>query len=207
MNISDIFKYESVEDFISAKGQDYCDRMAEILSLALTRDANLYEWCILNFNDIMDKDKAAIEYIFEKIGFIKDFFLAKDPEGVKECRFSNYGSLLARGLKDYFKDELSYGQCWGLGMIAVSNISYKRQLLSKEEFYEIRDMFVPFGLTISLDKYDVDSVLDIIKGYDDYEDEMADFVLLKKIGKAAFYKNVSEDEIKAALSELYVEWD
>lgn len=207
ININDYFNYADVDEFIKPNGREYSDQMAELLMFGLIRDASFYEWCILNFNEIMDKEYGAITYVFSKINFIKQFFVSKDPAGVKETLYLNFGRIFAEGLHEYFKDTFTYAECLGLGIIASSDISYKREMLSKEEFYEIRDMFVPFGLTISLDKYDVNAVLDNIKGNDNYDEYMKNFVLLKKTGKATLYDNVTEDELEMALNNLIVEWD
>ena len=41
-----------------------------------------------------------------------------------------------------------------LGTVAAAYISWKKEMLSMEEFYEIRDMFVPFYLPISVENID-----------------------------------------------------
>lgn len=207
MVISEVFKYNSVDDFINTSGREYSDQMAEVLALGLIRDASFYEWCILNFNEIMDKEVEAIEYLFSRIEIIKQFFEAKDPTGKKEGKMLDFGCLIARGLQDFWGDKFTFAEFRGLGMIAQAYISYKREMLSKEEFYELRDMFVPFGLTISLDKFDVNMVLEAVKSDSSYDDTMKNFCLLKKIGKAVLVSDVTEEELKEGINSLIVEWD
>lgn len=201
------FDYENAQDFVKASGREYADQMAEVLRLALIRDASLYEWMILNFNDIMDKEIDAIEYIFDKISFIRQFFVTKDPNGIKERYFLDFGEIYSKALHRFFEGKYSEAECDGLGMIASAYISYKREMLSKEEFYELRDMFVPFGLTISLDSFETDAVMELIKTDADYDTAMNNFVLLKKIGKAVIASNVTETELEMGLKKLIVEWD
>ncbi len=55
--------------------------------------------------------------------------------------------------------QLLHGQCVALGYVAAAHISYKRGLLSKAEFYEIRDMNVGFDLPISITGLDTEAVL------------------------------------------------
>ena len=110
-------------------------------------------------------------------------------------------------LEKYFDFKYSHGECVALGSVAAAYISYKRSLLSKEEFYEIRDMFVPFGLPISLDAFDVDRVYENIGHDKKNTDSGLKFILLKKIGKAVIASDVTEDEIRDAIRSLIVEWD
>ena len=99
-----------------------------------------------------------------------------------------------------------HGECVALGCVAAAYISWKREMLSMEEYYEIRDMFVPFNLPISIEDMDIEEVLSYTKSDKKMENNQIKFVLLKKIGKAVVDKTVTDDEIRAALKEiLYIE--
>lgn len=71
-----------------------------------------------------------------------------------------------------------------------------------EEYYEIRDMFVPFYLPISVDKLDVQEILRLTKSDKKMESGQIKFVLLKKIGKAVIDRTVTDEEIIAAINEI-----
>lgn len=72
-----------------------------------------------------------------------------------------------------------------------------------EEYYEIRDMFVPFYLPISVDGINPEEILALTKSDKKMEAGKIKFVLLKKIGKAVIDKTVTEEEILAAIKEIY----
>ena len=75
-----------------------------------------------------------------------------------------------------------------------------------EEYYEIRDMFVPFNLPISIEDIDPEEILKLTKSDKKMEDGQIKFVLLKKVGKAVIDKTVTDQDILNALSEIhYVE--
>ena len=80
-------------------------------------------------------------------------------------------------------------------------------MISMEDFYEIRDMFVSFDLPISLDELDTDEIIRLTKSDKKASSDGLKFILLKKIGKAVIAKDVTDDEIKAALLQLVVEWE
>lgn len=207
MKACDIFAYKNIDDFISCEPREYCDRMCEVIRLGLVRDGSFYEWLILNFNEIMDKDAQTLELMFSKIANIKSFYEAKDPEGIKDGRALEYGKAIGRALRSVVGSSLSDGEYEGLGMIAASNVAYKREMLSMDEFYEIRDMFVPFGLTISLDSFDVDAVVEALYNDDDFSLELENMPMLKKIGKVTFISDIKREEIRDSISALIVEWD
>ena len=75
-----------------------------------------------------------------------------------------------------------------------------------EEYYEIRDMFVPFNLPISVEGINPVEILALSKSYKKVEGSKIKFILLKKVGKAVIDLNVTDDDILNAVKEiLYIE--
>lgn len=52
-----------------------------------------------------------------------------------------------------------------------------------EEYYEVRDMFVPFNLPISIEDLDINEIIKITKSDKKMEHGQLKFILLKKSGK------------------------
>ena len=71
-----------------------------------------------------------------------------------------------------------------------------------EEFYEIRDMFVPFYLPISVENIDPQEILKLTKSDKKMEAGTIKFILLKKIGKAVIDRTVTDEEILDAIEEI-----
>ena len=93
-----------------------------------------------------------------------------------------------------------------LGCVAAAYISFKRGLLSTEEFYEIRDMNVGFDLLFSVEDIDPQEILTITKSDKKMAQGSVKFVLLKKIGKAFIDTTVTDEEILEAVNFiLYTE--
>ena len=199
--------YAATNTLKSLPDREFSSGMAEILKAGLIKDASFYEWMINAFSDIMDKDPEILCQMLYKAVGIKQFFVTRDPFEENERMMLNFGHTIGHALEKYYDFRYSHGECVALGSIAAAYISFKRQLLSDMEFYEIRDMFVPFGLPISLDSFDVDAVCDNI-GHDKKNTESGlKFILLKKIGKAFIASDVTKDEIIEAARSLIVEWD
>lgn len=72
-----------------------------------------------------------------------------------------------------------------------------------EEYYEVRDMFVPFNLPISIDDIDSEEILSLTKSDKKMEAGQIKFVLLKKVGKAYVDRTVTDAEILDAVQEIY----
>lgn len=179
---------------------------AEAMKSALIKDAIFYEWQIENMYEICDRDLETLKELVYRSCNIKRFIVEKDPTEKGDRALLNLGHTIGHAIEKYKNFNMTHGECVALGCIAAAFISWKREMLSMEEYYEIRDMFVPFNLPISIDDVDVEEVLRITKSDKKMENNQIKFVLLKKIGKAVIDNTVSDDEIRAALKEIvYVE--
>jgi 3-dehydroquinate synthase len=75
-------------------------------------------------------------------------------------------------------------------------------MLSMEEYYEIRDMFVPFYLPISIDDIVPEQILELTRSDKKMEAGHIKFILLKKIGKAVIDRTVTDEEMLEAIKEI-----
>ena len=78
-------------------------------------------------------------------------------------------------------------------------------MISMEEYYEIRDMFVPFGLSITTEDLDIEEIVRLTKSDKKMEQGKIKFVLLNKIGKAVIDRTVTQEEIADAVRQIIYE--
>ncbi|MBO4807908.1 MAG: 3-dehydroquinate synthase [Lachnospiraceae bacterium] len=182
--------------------REYFQGFAEVMKTAIIRDGNMYEWLIENMYEICEKDSAIIMDMLIKALNIKKFYVEKDPSDNAERMVLSLGHTIGHALEVYSDYTLLHGECVALGIVCAAYISWKKSYLSMEEYYEIRDMFVPFYLPISVDNLDVNRVLELTKSDKKMADGQIRFILLKKIGKAFIDATVTDDEILAALNEI-----
>ncbi len=199
--------YIAVNTLKKLPDREFSSGMAEVLKAGLIRDAAFYEQLITDFSTVLDKDNDVLKAMISKAVAIKQYYVTKDPFEQNERMILNFGHTIGHALEKYFDFKYSHGECVALGSVAAAYISYKRSMLSDEEFYEIRDMFVPFLLPISLDEYDVDEAIKNIIHDKKNTDTGLKFILLKKIGKAVIVNDVKQDEIRDAMNNLIVRWD
>jgi 3-dehydroquinate synthase len=156
--------------------------------------------------EICDKDTDVINEMVQRSLLVKKAVVEKDPTEKGERALLNFGHTIGHAIEKQMDFKMMHGECVALGCVAAAFISWKRQLISMEEYYEIRDMFVPFNLPISIEGIDKEAVLELTKSDKKADSDRIKFVLLKKIGKAFIDDTVTREEMSAALDEIiYVE--
>lgn len=182
--------------------REYASGMAEVLKAGLIRDAIFYEWLINNFVSINDREDEYVSEMILKSVNIKKLYVEKDPYEKNERAILNLGHTVGHALEKYTDFKYSHGECVALGSVAAAYLSWKRGYLEMEEYYEIRDMFVPFNLPISLENIDVDRVIEYMRSDKKNDSGRIRFILLKKIGKGCICEDIKEEELRDAIGQI-----
>ena len=182
--------------------RQFASGMAEILKHGLIRSRTYYQWLLEHCIQIQNLEYDCLLSMIEESCRIKRAVVEADPTEQGERALLNFGHTIGHAIEKARGFELYHGECVALGAVAAAYISWKRELLAMEEYYEIRDMFVPFYLPISVDKLDVQEILRLTKSDKKMESGQIKFVLLKKIGKAVIDRTVTDEEIVAAINEI-----
>lgn len=184
--------------------------MAEVMKYGLIKNASFYEWILENMYEIHDRNLDVLEDMVVKSCTYKKLVVEKDPTEKGERAILNFGHTIGHAVEKAKNFELLHGECVALGCVAAAFISWKRELLSKEEYYEIRDMFVPFNLPISVEDINPEEILQLTTSDKKMEGDHIKFILLKKVGKAVIDNTVTKEEILAGINEIYFseeDWD
>lgn len=198
--------YMNISTLKSLDDRQYISGFAEVMKHGLIKDADFYTWLIDNLYEICERDIDVLTEMVQKSCDIKRRVVEKDPTEKGDRALLNFGHTLGHAIEKAKNFELSHGECVALGSVAAAYISWKKDMISMEEYYEIRDMFVPFGLPISVEDIDVDEVIKLTKSDKKADSDKIRFILLKKLGKAVIDTSVTDEDMKAALNEiLYVE--
>ncbi|WP_029321394.1 3-dehydroquinate synthase [Butyrivibrio sp. AE3004] len=197
-----VLVYINISVLSTLPAEQYASGFAEVMKHGLIKDSDFYIWLIDNMYEIQEKDPETLIYMIKKSCDIKRLVVEKDPTEKGDRALLNFGHTIGHAIEKYKNFELFHGECVALGCVAAAFISWKRQMLSMEEYYEIRDMFVPFGLPISVTDIDDEKIIEIMHSDKKADGKNIKFVLLKKVGKAALDKTVTDDEVRAALKEI-----
>lgn len=194
--------YMNIETLKTLDDRQFFSGFAEVMKSALIKDGLFYEWLIDQMYEICERDTETLAEMVERSCTIKKLIVQKDPLEKGDRALLNFGHTIGHAIEKYKNFTMTHGECVALGCVAAAFISWKKNWLSMEEYYEIRDMFVPFYLPISIDDLDIEEVLRLTKSDKKMEGGCIRFVLLKKVGKALIDTTVTDDEIREALNEL-----
>lgn len=194
--------YMNIDTLQTLEGRQYFSGFAEIMKHGLIKDSKYYEWLISNLYEICERDPKTLQQMIKKSCAIKKGIVEKDPEEKGERALLNFGHTIGHAIEKASGFSMLHGECVALGCVAAAYISWKKELIPMEEFYEIRDMFVPFNLPISADELDVEQILSLTRADKKMRGGQIRFVLLDKIGHALLDDTVTEDEMRAAIEKL-----
>lgn len=189
--------------------RQFFNGFAEVMKHGLIKSERLYRFFLDNMYEICEKDKDVLEDMIYQSLMVKKLVVEKDPTEKGERMLLNFGHTIGHAIEKFKNFELLHGECVSLGCVAAAYISWKKQWLSKDEYYEIRDMFVPFYLPISTELLDIDAIIENIRSDKKMDGKTLRFILLKKVGKALVDTSVTEEELREALNEINFEetWD
>lgn len=202
--------YINISTLKTLDDRQYYSGMAEVMKYGLIKNAGFYEWIIDSMYEIHERDIDTLEDMVYKCCTYKKLVVEKDPTEKGERAILNFGHTIGHAIEKAKNFELLHGECVALGSVAAAYISWKRDLISMDEYYEIRDMFVPFNLPISIENISPEEILELTTSDKKMEGDKIKFILLKKLGKAYIDTSVSKDEILAGINEVYFseeDWD
>lgn len=200
--------YMNLEVLKTLDDRQFFSGFAEVMKHGLIKEQKFYIWLIENMYEICERDLDVLEEMIIRSCNIKRIVVEKDPTEQGERALLNFGHTIGHAIEKAKKFTMTHGECITLGMVAAAYISWKRNKIGMETFYEIRDMFVPFYLPISIDEIDTQEILKLTKSDKKADAGTIKFILLNRIGQAVIDTTVTDEEILEALKEIiYVEED
>lgn len=197
-----VLVYSNVNALNTLDGRQFVSGFAEVMKSALIKDDSFYSWLIDKMYEIKEKDPDVLEEMVNQTCLIKKSFVERDPTEKGDRAMLNFGHTIGHAIEKYKDFNMTHGECVALGCVAASYISWKHELLSKDEYYEIRDMFVPFGLPISVTDVDPAKIAELTHSDKKAGDGVLRFILLKRVGKAVIDTSVTDEDIIGAVNEL-----
>jgi len=185
--------------------RQYYAGLAEVLKYGLIRNEKFYVWMIENLAEVYVHEPEVMEKMIETSCNMKRVIVERDATEKGERALLNFGHTIGHAIEKLKNFELLHGECVALGMIAAAHISWKREYISTEEFFEFRDMIVGFRLPASVDGLAAEDILATTKTDKKMDAGKIRFVLLKDIGNAYIDTTVSDEEIIEAANFLLMD--
>lgn len=192
--------YMNLNTLKTLPDDQFASGMGEVLKSGLIRDAKFYEWTINHMWEIQERIYPVLVKMVRKCCEIKSTVVENDPTEQGERAILNLGHTIGHAIEKQMDFRLLHGQCVALGTIAAAYISFKREYLSLEEFYEIRDMNVGFDLPIFFKGIPSEEILSATKSDKKMQNGTIKFILLNKIGQACIDTTVTNEEMMEAIN-------
>ena len=174
---------------------------AEIIKHALIKDLSFFKWLDKNYKKIFQLNKEALEYAIFKSIRIKAHFVTSDSKekltNENSRAILNFGHTFGHALETFnkYKNILTHGESISIGMIIASKLSNNLSSLKKRELIKIVNHFNKVGLPIHNNSIKNKKILDLIRKDKKNNNNKINLILLKKIGKAYYCRNVNQSKI------------
>jgi len=176
--------------------------LAEMLKHGLIYDKTYWDK-LKNLNNLSTNDLDSL--IKESIE-IKNTIVSQDltENGIRKAL--NFGHTLGHAIESYFlesedKKTLLHGEAIAVGIILESHLSLSLNLISKEEYAEIKYIITDIFEKIEFTENDIKSILDLLIFDKKNEFGKVQFALLNKIGEIKINQTVDNSLILLAFED------
>ena len=176
--------------------------LAEMLKHGLIYDKKYWE----QFLDLKEIDFADFDQLIYRSVEIKNEIVTQDPTEKNIRKSLNFGHTLGHAIESYFlenkdKTTLLHGEAIAVGMILESYISLKKDLISNDEYFEIKSSLKSIYDDIIFDENDIKPILELLIHDKKNEYGAIKFALIEGIGKIKINQSVENELILNAFED------
>lgn len=176
--------------------------MGEVLKTGLICDSELFRSVCRQKKQIRGLDSQVLASVIRRCCEIKAGVVERDPKEQGERALLNLGHTVGHAVEKLKDFQLLHGQCVAIGLVAAAYISWKRELLTEEEYNRIREGCLLYDLPVSAEGLDEAAVLAVTKKDKKMEQGQIKFVLMKGIGNSFIDRSVSDEELLEGIREI-----
>lgn len=176
--------------------------LAEMLKHGLIFDKAYWN----KFNDLANLSSDDLDDLIYQSIEIKNTIVMQDPteNGIRKAL--NFGHTLGHAIESYFlenplKTTLLHGEAIAVGMILESYISLQKELISIQEYNEIKSLIKSIFEPISFDENDIEPILNLLIHDKKNEFGKVQFALLDGIGKIKINQHAENNWIINAFDD------
>tara|TARA_Y100001970_G_C14133535_1_gene803033 strand:+ start:229 stop:1296 length:1068 start_codon:yes stop_codon:yes gene_type:complete len=174
---------------------------AEIIKHSIINDYTFFNWLDKNYKEIFKLAKKEISYAIYKSIKIKAKYVIEDTKETlinnRSRAMLNFGHTFGHALETLYqyKKNITHGEAISIGMVTASQISHHLSSLSLQQL----NMIINHLNKVSLPTYDKNiknkKIFDIMKKDKKNEGKRFNLILIKKIGKAFYSRDVNLNKI------------
>ena len=170
--------------------------LAEMLKHGLIYDKLYWE----KFTQLNQQNAEDLDTLIYESVLIKNAIVTQDPteNGIRKAL--NFGHTLGHAIESYFlentnKESLLHGEAIAIGMILESYISLQKELIQKEDYFQIKKTILSIFEKVIFDETDIQPIVDLLIHDKKNEYGMVQFVLLNGIGAIKINQNTEKEWI------------
>ncbi len=176
--------------------------LAEMLKHGLIFDKIEWE----KFLNLKSIDFADFDAFIHRSVAIKNAIVMQDPTEKNIRKALNFGHTLGHAIESYFlenenKTTLLHGEAIASGMILESYISWQKNLISKDEYIQIKNTIKSIFEDIVFEENDLSPIQELLIHDKKNEYGNIQFALLDSIGKIKINQEVENELIKKAFED------
>ncbi|MGI6010366.1 MAG: 3-dehydroquinate synthase [Ruminococcus sp.] len=176
--------------------------MGEVLKSGLIRDEEYYRWVLDNREKINARDADTLIKMIKGSCQIKKTVVEHDPTEQGERAVLNLGHTIGHAVEKLMNFQLLHGHCVALGTAAAAYISWKRGLISQDDFSLILQGNRWYHLPVSLEGLSAEDIVKATKSDKKMEQGKIKFILLRQMGLAVIDTSVTDSEMLSAVQYL-----
>ncbi len=194
--------YMFLSSLNSLSDRQYYSGFGEIVKHGLIKETNYYSYIENHLDELNKRNLDILEEVVAGSCNIKRLVVENDPTEKGERALLNFGHTLGHAIEKLMDFKLLHGECVSLGMVAAGYISMKRNMISQKEYQSMIEMLKTLNLPIDISGLDIEQIIETSKSDKKMDAGKIKFILLDKPGNAVILKNVTDAEMKEALSEF-----
>ncbi len=191
--------YMCMDTLRTLPDEQFSSGMGEVLKSGLIRNPEYYKWVLANHKKIQARDTEALIKMIRESCQIKKTVVEHDPTEQGERAVLNLGHTIGHAVEKLMNFQLLHGQCVALGTVAAAYISWKRGLISEEDFILIQQGNSLYQLPVTVKGLSAEDIIKATKSDKKMEQGKIKFILLEHMGSAIIDRSVTDSEMTDAV--------
>lgn len=174
--------------------------MAEVIKYGLIRDVSFLEWLEANIEELLARDKAALQYAIARSCENKAEVVGADERESGERALLNLGHTFGHAIENGMGYGVwLHGEAVATGTVMAADLSYRLGWLSAADVVRVRRLFERAGLPTVGPRLGAEKYMQLMGLDKKVADGKIRFVLLKSLGHAVMTGDVPQAMLEQTL--------
>ena len=188
--------YINIRTLETLSEREFHSGLGEVIKHGLIRDKDYYAWIKENRETIARREPEVLAQMVEGSCKIKRAVVEEDPREQGIRALLNFGHTFGHSIEKLMDFSLTHGECVGIGCVLAAAMSRKRGYISEKEYEDIAEMFGYFDFPAVPEQLKPEEIIRETRHDKKMEHGTIRFILLRAVGEADIFKDVSEAEMR-----------